>query len=102
MSRNGCGIFRALWRIALTTVQAVLPFHFLERSKDDVLDREQLRYDVTSPLLNLRVFVISGPDKGRLGEIRDASGHDDKFLVNLAVMTAQISRRYSRSELAVA
>lgn len=66
------------------------------------MDREQLRHDVQSSLLNLRVFVISGPDKGRLGEIRDVSGHEDKFLVNLAVMTAQFSRKYLRSELAVA
>lgn len=80
----------------------MLPYHFLEKSKDGIWDREQLRRDGKSPLLNLRVFVTSGPDKGKLGEIRDASGHDDKLLVNFVSMTAQIPRRYLRSELAIA
>lgn len=63
---------------------------------------ELLLRDAKSCLLNQRVYVVSGPDKGKLGEIRDASGSDGKFLVNLVFMTAEIPRRYSRKELALA
>ena len=66
------------------------------------MDRQQLRRDAKSRLLNLRVVVLNGPDKGRIGEIRDASGHDDDFLVNLTLMTAEPPRRYPRKNLAIA
>lgn len=63
--------------------------------------REQLAPDAKSRLLNLRVYVVEGPDKGKQGEIRDASGSDNKYLVNLSFMTAEIPRRYSRKDLAL-
>lgn len=50
----------------------------------------------------MRVFVVEGPDKGYLGEIRDTSGSDGKFLVSLALMTAQPPRQYTRRQLAAA
>ncbi|KZP07474.1 hypothetical protein FIBSPDRAFT_902055 [Athelia psychrophila] len=80
----------------------VLPFHFLEKSKDDIWDHEQLHRDAKSCLLNMQVFVTSGPDKGQLGEIREASVYENKFYVNLTFMTAQLPRWYLCGHLAIA
>lgn len=50
----------------------------------------------------MQVFVTSGPDKGQLGEIREASVYENKFYVNLTFMTAQLPRWYLCGHLAIA
>lgn len=81
--------------------QVIVPFYILQiRKPESELDvKPQFS---RHPLLNRRVFVARGQDKGRLGEIRDASGTDGKLLVNLLIVSVQVNRRYSRRELVIA
>lgn len=83
------------------TPQVIVPFYILQIRKPDSELDVKARFS-RHPLLNRRVFVARGQDKGRLGEIRDASGTDGKLLVDLLVMSVQFNRRYSRKELVIA
>ena len=82
-------------------MQITLPINLIEKLNETDRASEQLTRDAKSSLLNQRVYVTKGPDKGLQGEIRDASGSDGKLLVNLVFMRAELPRRYPREHLAL-
>ncbi|KAF7983514.1 hypothetical protein HWV62_21852 [Athelia sp. TMB] len=86
----------------IKTELITLPISLIENLNEADRASEQLTRDAKSSLLNQRVYVTKGPDKGLQGEIRDASGSDGKLLVNLVFMRAELPRRYPREHLALA